>query len=72
MKKRTRFLQLFLLMGMVVTLASAAAWAGDTVSTADADLTITGDVDDVIGTALSIGDFNGDQTVDLLIGAPGG
>ncbi|HPQ71498.1 MAG TPA: FG-GAP repeat protein [bacterium] len=38
----------------------------------DAEVTIIGAADDMIGSVLAVGDFNGDHVPDLFIGAPGG
>jgi len=35
-------------------------------------VTIIGAADDMIGSVLAVGDFNGDHVPDLFIGAPGG
>ncbi len=44
----------------------------DEVPATDAEVTIIGAADDMIGSVLASGDFNGDHVADLFIGAPGG
>lgn len=60
----------FIVLSMVVLFAAAAG--AEDVAATDAEVTIFGVENDILGSVLAVGDFNGDQIPDLFFGAPGG
>jgi len=74
MKKQKTFL-LIPCLGFILLLSALPAGdvaAFEDISAADADVAVTGAAEDLIGSAVAVGDINGDQIPDLVIGAPGG
>ncbi|HPM77119.1 MAG TPA: FG-GAP repeat protein [bacterium] len=61
---------LSMLLSILVSIGGVAL--ADETPTTDAEVTIIGAQDDMIGSVLAVGDFNGDQAPDLFLGAPGG